>query len=308
MNLDFGIGPYDPCPCGSGEKYKFCCAAKASRHGKYPIGTVAFYGPDDKTMTKIAAGAILRDGDEPILRRWVGTDIVGNPKIADEIKRFFAQHGVKNIVVTQGNLGCPHEEGIDFPVGQDCPFCPFWAGKQGSTRRPDDEAEDSPPDDEQFDDEYEEDEADDDSHAAVNAEAQFARMEAVLGDGKMDFERAIDILFAHIQSNLSLPCEVTGSEPFHWEEPYLLGGWSPAEYKRLKKTQPSYTDRYQLLGIERNHYSQWMTLSEDIAAHVQRISDGKQFILGLTDLEATDKNSANFQLLDDYVVWFVNSR
>jgi hypothetical protein len=29
-------------------------------------------------------------------------------------------------------MGCPHEEGEDFPVGEDCPFCPFWKGKQGS--------------------------------------------------------------------------------------------------------------------------------------------------------------------------------
>lgn len=61
----------DPCPCGSGKKYKHCClpkqvAARQPRpsptitdlHGKpkkrpeYPIGTVALYGPDDKTTTK----------------------------------------------------------------------------------------------------------------------------------------------------------------------------------------------------------------------------------------------------------------
>jgi len=33
---------------------------------------------------------------------------------------------------TGGNIGCPHEEGLDFPEGEDCPFCPFWKGKQGS--------------------------------------------------------------------------------------------------------------------------------------------------------------------------------
>ncbi len=52
--MNYDIGPYDPCPCGSGAKYKFCCAAKAKqhRHGKFPIGTVAHYGPDDETTTK----------------------------------------------------------------------------------------------------------------------------------------------------------------------------------------------------------------------------------------------------------------
>ena len=27
------------------------------------------------------------------------------------------------------------EEGMDFPQGEDCPFCPFWEGKQGSNRK-----------------------------------------------------------------------------------------------------------------------------------------------------------------------------
>jgi hypothetical protein len=139
MAMRYDIGPYDPCPCGSGKKYKFCCTAKAkaNRHGKFPIGTVACYGPDDKITTKIAACVILREGDEPILERWVGTRIVGDPKVAEQIKRFFAVHGVKNVVVSEGNMGCPHEEGIDFPLGEDCPFCPFWVGKQGTARRDD---------------------------------------------------------------------------------------------------------------------------------------------------------------------------
>ena len=25
------------------------------------------------------------------------------------------------------SLGCPHEEGVDYPEGQICPQCPFWA-------------------------------------------------------------------------------------------------------------------------------------------------------------------------------------
>src|SRR5947209_7914888 len=113
--MAYEIGPYDPCPCGSGEKYKFCCAAKAkaNRHGKFPIGTIAHYGPDDHTTTKIAAGVIVREGAEPIIRRWIEPNIVTDVRVAAEIKRFFAEHGVKSVVVTDGNLGCPHEEGID---------------------------------------------------------------------------------------------------------------------------------------------------------------------------------------------------
>jgi hypothetical protein len=125
--MELNIGPYDPCPCGSGKKYKFCCLAKSrsAGHGKFPVGTVAAYGPDDKTTTKIAAGVILREGAEPILQRWMGTTIQNDPKVAAEIRAFFAKHGVKRVVMTDGVLGCPHEEGQDFPLGEECPFCPF---------------------------------------------------------------------------------------------------------------------------------------------------------------------------------------
>lgn len=134
-----------PCPCGSGKKYKHCCYRKDVEDGsnlgtrpqqpKYPIGTVALYGPDDKTTTKIAAGVILHDGAEAIIQRWVATDVTMNPKVQQEMKDFFLQHGVKSVAMSEGNMGCPHEEGLDFPNGEDCPFCPFWKGKQGSNRK-----------------------------------------------------------------------------------------------------------------------------------------------------------------------------
>jgi hypothetical protein len=60
-----------PCPWGSGKKYKHCCYGKGieddlsqgsgRQQPQYPIGTVAMYGPDDKTTTKIAAGVILHE-------------------------------------------------------------------------------------------------------------------------------------------------------------------------------------------------------------------------------------------------------
>jgi hypothetical protein len=142
-----------PCPCGSGNQYKHCCHAKGVEYvedegGKlyksvplsderpeHPIGTVALYGPDDKTTTKITAGVILHDGAEPVLKRWVATDVTTNPKVQQELQEFFRQHGVRSVAMSEGNMGCPHEEGEDFPVGEDCPFCPFWKGKQGSNRR-----------------------------------------------------------------------------------------------------------------------------------------------------------------------------
>src|SRR4051812_9725864 len=106
----------DPCPCGSGKKYKHCCMKKdhesrspgprpsiTDPHGKpqkrpeYPIGTVALNGPDGKTTTKIAAGVITSPTAEPVVRRWVATDVTTNPKVQREMKEFFAGHGVKSV-------------------------------------------------------------------------------------------------------------------------------------------------------------------------------------------------------------------
>jgi hypothetical protein len=41
----------------------------------------------------------------------------------------FARSNARKLAMSDGNMGCPHEEGKDFPHGEDCPFCPFWKGK-----------------------------------------------------------------------------------------------------------------------------------------------------------------------------------
>jgi hypothetical protein len=58
-----------------------------------------------------------------------------SPKVQRELQEFFQEHGVTSVAMSDENTGCPHEEGEDFPEGGDCPFCPFWKGKQGSDRR-----------------------------------------------------------------------------------------------------------------------------------------------------------------------------
>lgn len=39
------------------------------------------------------------------------------------------REGVRNFVMMEEIFGCPHEEGIDYPVGEVCPECPFWADR-----------------------------------------------------------------------------------------------------------------------------------------------------------------------------------
>jgi hypothetical protein len=95
---------------------------------------MAFYGPDDKSTTRIAAGVFMTPDAKAIIKRWIATDVTTNPKIQGQIMEFFGEHGVKSVAMSDGNMGCPHEEGEDFPESGDCPFCPFWQGKQGSNQ------------------------------------------------------------------------------------------------------------------------------------------------------------------------------
>ena len=89
----------------------------------------------------------------------------------------------------------------------------------------------------------------------------------------------------------------------------MIGPGDPKEHERLRKNQPSYRDVFELLAIEDDVVSEWMMFrGEDVAGHVRRRSDGKEFHLGLAEIKAVDKKSKNYQLLDDYSVWLVNNR
>ena len=209
---------------------------------------------------------------------------------------------------------------MDFPRGQECPFCPFWRGKQRI--RPIDEDDDFLEEDDadedtdaegateaedELDEEHDDDPDDDSFEHGGNDWDEVMGMNAVLGEEE-DFDKAVDKVLAHLKENLKLPCVVSGTEDFNWEERYVIGGWSPREYRELKKTQPSYVDRYELIAIDRTGKSEWMLFSEDIGAHVRRIRDGKEFVLGLCELKVIDRRSENYRLLDDYASWFVNCR
>jgi hypothetical protein len=132
------------------------------------------------------------------------------------------------------------------------------------------------------------------------------RIAAIVTDDE-EYEQSLQRFFEHLEMSLELPCEVTRVERFNWEEFYLNGPGDAKEYKRFRKSHPSYRDTFELLAIETGVSSEWMMYEgEDIGARVRRKSDGREFCLGLAELTAVDKKSKNYQLLDDYSVWFVN--
>ena len=58
-------------------------------------------------------GSDLRDTDDTMLR----------------IDTLVKEWGAKSVVMPSAIIGCPHEEGIDYPEGESCPECPFWENR-----------------------------------------------------------------------------------------------------------------------------------------------------------------------------------
>ena len=99
-------------------------ALKDKQH--FPIGTLAYYGPDDHTATKVTASVISGPDSEIIMRDWIGENLSEDEAIVAEIRTFLQSYEVVEVVMTHGIVGCPHVEGVDFPMGDQCPECPFW--------------------------------------------------------------------------------------------------------------------------------------------------------------------------------------
>jgi hypothetical protein len=96
----------------------------------YPVATITYYSPDDRQASKVAVGIILEEGGAvAFLERWSNEiqDIRLDPEANEEIVRFISKHGAKSVVMPDRILGCPHEEGKDYPEGEKCPKCSYWA-------------------------------------------------------------------------------------------------------------------------------------------------------------------------------------
>jgi len=137
---------------------------------------------------------------------------------------------------------------------------------------------------------------------------QEERILTVIGNEDVEWDEAIRLWYGHLLSHLKLPCEVTGIEDFQWEEFYVVGPGSKTEYRKLRKNRPSYRDAFELTAVVVDSDSEWSMFSDDLKAHVRRKADGKHFILGLSELKATNEDSHDYQLLHDYAVWHVNYR
>jgi len=111
--------------------------SKRARKGirGYPIATVAYYGSTSKIATKVVCGIIKNEGaeSEPMKKWFTENDARKSEKVLNEILAFIEENEAKSVGMIEKVIGCPHEEGIDYPDGEPCPKCSYWKGRDRFT-------------------------------------------------------------------------------------------------------------------------------------------------------------------------------
>lgn len=74
----------------------------------------------------------MKLGQDP--REWFSDD--GDVRTDENFRAIhdlLKAHDVHNVSMIDRIMGCPHEEVIDYPAGEKCPRCPFWANRDRYT-------------------------------------------------------------------------------------------------------------------------------------------------------------------------------
>jgi hypothetical protein len=104
------------------EQFRLLVAGNTS----YPLATITYHGPSPNLASKIIVGIISAKDKAPIIQEWSGDGIAEDVQSAREIALFIKKYDVARVLTSEWVLSCPHVEGIDYPDGEQCPFCPDW--------------------------------------------------------------------------------------------------------------------------------------------------------------------------------------
>lgn len=136
-------------------------------------------------------------------------------------------------------------------------------------------------------------------------EKELKRFKSILWKEKEDDicvnEENLQKYLKYISDNLELPCVLTWREDFDWEEKYVFWYWDEAEYAKLKRTRPSYTDTFKFIVFEK-----FLCDEYGLLVKVKRESDRKTFVIWLYWLTSINQKSNNYQLIEDYASWHAN--
>ena len=97
----------------------------------YPIATIAFYGPNNNLATKVMCAIISHESAEiePMKKWFSSSDLRKSEQVMSEILCFIDENEAKSVSMIQEIIGCPHEEGVDYPEDDYCPECSYWKGR-----------------------------------------------------------------------------------------------------------------------------------------------------------------------------------
>jgi hypothetical protein len=187
--------------------------------GRYPLGTLMLYGPTLARATKYVASVFAAPDSEPVaLKRWFASrgDIRKNTKVAGEITAFFKTQKARETVISDRITGCPHEEGVDYPLGHVCPECPFWAETDRFTHEPKSPADDN------------------DLSGYISAEEIIVALSEERGQPPREAFKAADVrreeitdrLLAALEAGLAAPSDARGEvSQLFCHALYLLAKW-----------------------------------------------------------------------------------
>jgi len=114
------------------ERNKKKIASKARKGFRgYPVATVAYYGPTDKEATKVVVGIVQTEHASPEpMKKWLSAgEIRKDAAIMEALLDFISEQNAKSVVMVDRIIGCPHQEGIDYPDGEECQECTFWKAR-----------------------------------------------------------------------------------------------------------------------------------------------------------------------------------
>ena len=115
---------------------------KSKRPSKRPVKstivvTIALYGPDDSLATKLVASAVhQKNGKIKDMKKWFSSshsDVRKADNTVQGVADFIEKWKPSTVVSPDRIIGCPHEEGIDYPEGEACPQCSFWRNRDRFT-------------------------------------------------------------------------------------------------------------------------------------------------------------------------------
>jgi len=121
------------------DKARYLLHKKARRRSRtYPLATIAYYGPADQRATKVVVGIVDQQNTLLAMEKWLSEqeDVRVSPTLNHQLVDFLDQSHAASVIMPERIIGCPHEEGIDYPNDGACPHCPFWEGKDRWTGAP----------------------------------------------------------------------------------------------------------------------------------------------------------------------------